>query len=76
MTRLDSVAVADPISGISTALDLHSMRLAHGFHFRVLQDPNGDSLFELVDEKVLELVNNLGIYEEEVPMEALNIRHK
>lgn len=31
---------------------------------------------ELVDEKVLELVNGLGIYEEEVPMEALNIRHK
>lgn len=31
---------------------------------------------ELVDEDVLELVNGLGIYEETVPMEALNIRHK
>lgn len=31
---------------------------------------------ELVDEKVLELVNSLGIYEESVPLEALNIRHK
>lgn len=31
---------------------------------------------ELVDEKVLDLVNGLGVYEETVPMEALNIRHK
>lgn len=31
---------------------------------------------ELVDEKVLELVNSLGVYEEPVPLEALNIRHK
>ena len=31
--------------------------------------------YELDDEAVLELVNSLGIYEEEVPMDALNIRH-
>lgn len=31
---------------------------------------------ELVDAGVLELVNSLGIYEEPVPAEALNIRHK
>lgn len=31
---------------------------------------------ELRDEEVLELVNGLGIYQEEVPMEALYIRHK
>lgn len=31
--------------------------------------------YELDDEAVLELVNSLGIYEEEVPMEVLNIRH-
>lgn len=31
---------------------------------------------ELVDKDVLELVNSLGIYEETVPMEALNIHHK
>jgi len=31
---------------------------------------------ELVDTGVLELVNSLGLYEETVPPEALNIRHK
>lgn len=31
--------------------------------------------YELDDEAVLELVNRLGIYEGEVPMEVLNIRH-
>ncbi len=31
--------------------------------------------YELDDEKVLELVNSMGIYEEEVPMDVLNIRH-
>ena len=30
---------------------------------------------ELVDEDVLDLVNSLGIYQETVPMEALNLRH-
>ena len=31
---------------------------------------------ELEDEKVLELVNSLGIYEQEVPLSALNILHQ
>jgi len=31
---------------------------------------------ELKDEKVLDLVNSLGIYQEEVPMEALSIHHR
>ena len=31
--------------------------------------------YELDDEAVLELVNSLGVYEEPVPMEVLNIRH-
>lgn len=34
------------------------------------------SVYQLDDDKVLELVNSLGIYQEEMPMEALNIRHK
>ena len=31
---------------------------------------------ELVDDRVLELINGLGIYMEPVPMEALRILHK
>lgn len=34
------------------------------------------SVYQLFDDEVLELVNSLGVYEEEVPMEALVIRHK
>lgn len=35
-----------------------------------------NSVYQLCDDEVLELVNSLGVYEEEVPMEALVIRHK
>lgn len=31
--------------------------------------------YELDDQAVLDLVNDLGVYEEEVPMDVLNIRH-
>lgn len=31
---------------------------------------------ELRDQEILDIVNSLGIYEEQVPIEALNIRHK
>jgi hypothetical protein len=31
---------------------------------------------ELRDKEVLSIVNSLGIYENEVPVEALQIRHK
>lgn len=33
-------------------------------------------VIELRDDEVLELVNGLGIYKEQLPLEALNIRHK
>lgn len=34
------------------------------------------SYLQLVDEEVLEQLNALGIYEEEIPLEALNIHHR
>lgn len=35
-----------------------------------------DPYYELDDSSVLELVNSLGIYEEDIPSEALSIRHQ
>ena len=32
--------------------------------------------WELDDDEVLEMVNGLGIYEEEIPAEVLNIIHR
>ena len=52
------------------------MDLDTALHSTILPNEWKSPYVELTDEAVLELVNGLGIYEEEVPMEALNIRHK
>ncbi len=41
----------------------------------VLEGEWSSPFYELDDEQVLELVNGLGIYEEELPMDVLNIYH-
>lgn len=52
------------------------MDLGSALHSTVLPHEWINPYIELLDEDILTLVNGLGIYEETVPAEALNIRHK
>ena len=58
------------------ATEAIGMDLKNNLQSRVLPGDWISPYFELREEEVAEIVNSLGIYEEEVPVDALGVQHK